>query len=1259
MRVDPSTFDAKNVAAAKSPRFVVKIEFAGTDVYLSSHDDITGIPSTHIAGVLQEPSISSQKLNPDQGRAEIGAASFTAIDAEGAVTTELRSRLVSGEGPRDKSCSFYLGYEDLDFSDFVLVGTQIIKNVAYDKGAYRFNCNDIQRSARKDIFQLAETTISATVEPADTTINVSSTAGFTRVYHGTSYTDAASSTVGYFKIKDEIVRYTGTTSTSFTGCTRGALGTTAGRYVADGATSAARREKVTEYVYLELPGPKLAYAILTGTLYDDTASLPDKWHLGIPATLVRTADFTGIGADLWDTADDAAGIVLRFEGIIKTDGKAFLELEVMRLLGLFMPVYADGTLGLRRMTGVLSDAAAVVTLDESNSITVGDLEHDMESLHNSFAVQWNWNGKDYTRLTSYIDATSAARHGVGDVMELKFKGLYGGRHTDALIFKTLDTIRDRYAAPPVRLRVDVLHSLNRIEVGDVVRVRHAMLRDFTQGGDSIDRSFEVQSVTVNHRTGAVSLDLFGSTERAEPSSPTTATSALPDAFYTGAGTDLATVMTITSGVVSGGPYTLAGGADLTASDSIWYYTGDLTIPAGVTVNISGNVQLRIRGYLTVNGTITGVGGGHAGVADNTSPSTVIDGTPGWVGNSRGHDGVRQSESLPTSIGYQTQPCATTQARYASFPYLALEVVGSALLGLPTDLRGTGGGPGGKVVPANELTLWKAGATGAAGGAGLCTITRGFGVGAGAVINLSGANSANPTPYSYTGNFLAPVDLYPGAGGPGGPGSYLCLIDGGLLSAPDLSGRFVSRVGVVGYPPGVFTQLEGPGFATFDPVADPFAGYLREPSVTSNLDLSYSCHRIQYIPAPETPEDDSDSIPPVTSLSVSGNTSGFVLSFEPAPGTPDGAIFEVWEYTAATPWANAIKRMEGATTAFFVPRGDTNTVYVWVRVRHRSASGKVIYSTTTPASSGQPAAAVATAGTYATATPSSVTGSAANASITTPSVTAALVGATATTYSWARVSGSTSISANSASAATTTFTGTSVGAGDTISAVFRCTINGTYTVDVAVSCTNTAAALAVTANPTSLSTSGGSSSLTTGSTTGTASGGAGGYSYAWTRVSGSTGISITSATSASTTFSATGLASGESRTATFRLTVTDSVSDTATADVSVTISRLAMSVSISPTSLYKQTLATSGTTAPATATGANGTPPYSYAWARVSGDVLTINSPSSAATTFTATGLPFSYAKSGTYRVTATDSSSPTPLTATADIVVTVENVNSD
>jgi hypothetical protein len=1076
VRTDPAAFAVKNLAPAKSPRFVVLIEFDAYNLYLSSHTDIEGVVgdggtlltelsdnllteagldldgdvAVHIAACLMEPSITSQKLNPDQGRAEIGAASFTVSDPSGALTTALRELLEGGEGLRGKLCRFYLGYQGLDFSDFQLVGTQIVKSASFDRGSYRVACNDVQRSARKDIFDLKTTTLSQSATDSDATLNVYSTAGFELLAHGSSYSDAASSLVGYIKVGEEVIRYTGTTPTSFTGCTRGVLGTTAAAYTVDSSTAASRRQKVTEYVYLELPGPKLAYAILTGELHGTSDTLPSGWHLAIDPELITLTDFTDIGLDLWDTTNDAKGILLRFEGLTKTDGKAFLETEICRLLGLYMPVYADGTIGIRRMTRVLSDATAVLTLDETNSVQVGELEHDMESLHNAFFVSWNWNGSDYTRATSYIDADSASIHGTSAPMSLKFKGLYGGIHTDAVVFKLLDSIRDRYSAPPQRLSVEVFHSLNRLEVGDVVRVHYQRVRDYAGPNDHIDRAFEVQSISVNHRTGSVSLDLFGSTSNGTSiESPTQSTSALPDAFYTATGTNLATVMTISSGVVSGGPYTLTGGTNLTSS--VWYYDGDLTIASGVTVNITGNVQIRVKGYLTHNGTISGVGGGLAGVVDNGT-ATVIAGNPGWVGNARGNDGICRVNITDDFVKIKTQPCALTQSKHAAFPYVQLEVVDDALNGLPTDLRGTGGGPGGKVVHENG-TYYANGGTGGTGGAGLCTISRGFGIGANGRIDLSGDSTSAPAAFDmmHEGN---DIEAYPGAGGAGGPGGFLCLIDGALLSVPDFAGRFVGRTGTVNPPASYTTALAGIEPEKWKRKNRPFAGYLANPDVISAMDYSFSAHRIQYVPASETETTEPDS------LAVSASSSTLTKAEDSA---------------AITSAAVGVSASRGSAPY---------------------------------------------------------------------------------TYAWTKVSGG-SITIDSAAAATTTFSVSGMTTGEVRSAVMRCTVTDSSSplnvasVDVTVTLTRTAISLALA--PTALSRAGSYSSQTTSGVTATASNGAGGYSYAWTKVSGDS-ITIGSASSASTTFSAVGLDHGEIRVATFRCTATDLAAATTTKDIVVTIHR---------------------------------------------------------------------------------------------------------
>lgn len=77
-------------------------------------------------------------------------------------------------------------------------------------------------------------------------------------------------------------------------------------------------------------------------------------------------------------------------------------------------------------------------------------------------------------------------------------------------------------------------------------------------------------------------------------------------------------------------------------------------------------------------------------------------------------------------------------------------------------------------------------------------------------------------------------------------------------------------------------------------------------------------------------------------------------------------------------------------------------------------------------------------------------------------------------------------------------------------------------------------------------------VTSNSVTATPAGGTGPYTYSWTKVSGASSISATSPTAATTTFSAL-VAKDSTVDAVWRVTVTDSLSATATADVVIELS----------------------------------------------------------------------------------------------------------
>lgn len=972
MRTDPVAFSSQNESASKKPRFVIEIEFDVESIYMTSHAGISGVPGVVMENVLRKPSAVSQRIVPDEGRSEIGSFSFSLVDLNSIFTEEIRAKLGDGKGLRGKKVRFWVGYArfvppegggfgsggfgeggfgegeegepgpESVFSEFQLFQTQIITGVSYDQGLYDIKCADITREQRADIFEPKRTTLRDTLTVAATTVPVYSTVGFQPVYHGPSYSDGPNGVYGYVKVDDEWVRYTGLTADSFTGCTRGVLNTKAVEHAVDAASDADRRPKVEEGIYLELPAAKIAYAILTGIIHgtSPTQTLPPHWHLGIDPDLVRLTDFTGIGTDLWDTSLDTSGFVVRFQGLSKIDGKKFLETELYMLLGCYSPIYSDGTIGLKRMNQVLADAAYVTVLDSRNIISHGALEHDMSSLHNRLQIDWNWNGDRFTRSTLFVDAQSIATNGPAPLKKLQFKGLHGSRHTEAIIRKRLDAFRDRYTSVPETTTVDVLSSLNRLEVGDIVRDRMRHVRDYAGATQDIDRSFEIQRRSCDYITGDVTLELFGSTAPASVEGPnnTGAGNALTDAFYNSAGTNLTAVTTIVVvggvGVIQAGTYNLTAGT--------YYYLGDLELSNGATLTINGTVQIRVRGFFTINGDIDGVGRGKAGQAGAGDINNRVAGLPGFLGNSRGMDGIVRNGGRVGILW--TWPCAMTAGSYSAFPYLDITVDGNSILGIPADLAGTSGGAGGKLgstgsANPSAATVVNQGGTGADSGAGLALVSRGLAFGASGAIDLSGDDSTATSPVTMLGQ-----SVYPGPGGSGAPGALLILLDGSSVFVPDLGGKFTAACGAVPVNGNPITSRRLDGRSAFS-APQPIAGYLDE-SMISSVDLSNVAYRIQYLPQEETPQDDDDRPPKPTVIEIDGGIG--YNSIRVTVASIDNAVVQYYS-SITNNRSDAVLSGEGQITEFRHELEYGEQRYYWVRLRRELPGGRSAFSDWLPAS----------------------------------------------------------------------------------------------------------------------------------------------------------------------------------------------------------------------------------------------------------------------------------------------------------------------
>lgn len=917
MRIDAANFATANQSPSKEPRYVIEVSFdsANTDLYyFTSHADAAlPVAALSIDGVVKGISGTSQNVTPEKALATIGTLSFQVVDFGDSIRTLQYDKQQLGKSLRGKRTRVYIGYAGLVWADYSLVTTQIISDVSYDKEAYNFNCADVQREARKDVFELGKTNLSQSLLIGETTVNVYATVAFVALEHSNSFSDAPSQTVYYFKIEDEIIRATGKTATSFTGCTRGVLNTKEVDHTVDASASEERRTLVTEYVYLELPPPKLAYAILTGILIGQGgATLPPTWHLGISTDYVRESDFSSIGSDLFDTADDSLGLVLRFAGLEKQDGKKFIEKELLLLTGTFTPVYGDGALGLKRMTQVLSKSGYSYLLDESNVVSHTKLLHDMNSMYNNIQIKWNWldSREEYSRTNTLIDSNSITVFGKAPQSKFSFRGLNGSRHSTETLSERFNSFRDRYTGPPLRISVTCLPSTNILEVGDTIRLSLPSINDYN-ADTPLDRTFEVQNVSVNWITGAVTFKLFGSSLESTEIASVTTDNVVPDAWYTSEGQNLATYIgggydaTTDYENISGVGHikatsTLNGNASLKNTAAIYYHDGDLVIDPDVILSFTDNIQLRVKGNLTINGSIDGAGAGLAGAPYRAtdrefgvSPLGPFKwenktlGTAGFIGTTQSGGGWYDPAPDRIAIFYSGQGWNTTGLNSVA-PKLTFENINGSVEGIPDDIRGTSGSTGRVTTLQWSNGGWAtmAGGAGGSGGGGLFVTARGVTFGASGNIDVSGGNGGDgdhfgsgPNESVFTTN---PPDFYAGSGAGGAPGAVYFAIDGISSPIPVLD----NVTACYGTTPVNGNAMVSPqqtvvsGGRLVSPTARPFYSYYTGVGCPA-ADLSGydGASRIAFVIGAEVPEEDPAAfvLSPPTTLVLSSGTADLLLN----------------------------------------------------------------------------------------------------------------------------------------------------------------------------------------------------------------------------------------------------------------------------------------------------------------------------------------------------------------------------------------------
>lgn len=189
---------------------------------------------------------------------------------------------------------------------------------------------------------------------------------------------------------------------------------------------------------------------------------------------------------------------------------------------------------------------------------------------------------------------------------------------------------------------------------------------------------------------------------------------------------------------------------------------------------------------------------------------------------------------------------------------------------------------------------------------------------------------------------------------------------------------------------------------------------------------------------------------ISNLNAFAMNDGVLLRWDNPSNYIAGVTFDVYEYTAATPFASATLIRNTAQSSITIEKMDTTVRYYWVAARLGTSVGAAY-----PASNGVAGGASAlSSGFRASASPTAAVHVGIGSSASTGNVVVTPVNGTPTyTYSWALHSGDGSTTISSSSAQTVHWSRTGMSVNNVYSSIWRCTVTdsgvGSTTVDVSV------------------------------------------------------------------------------------------------------------------------------------------------------------------------------------------------------------------
>lgn len=243
---------------------------------------------------------------------------------------------------------------------------------------------------------------------------------------------------------------------------------------------------------------------------------PPGWVIfqpGDDSTLINPNQYLDVLGFLRLRDTEFSGDWFEFQIQRPTDGKQFIEEQILKVLGLYLIVRPDGKLALKSMKAP-EDQIPVMALNQKN--VVGIPEISRQPIINVVSVKMNVeNGgvttaaRAYDFQVTFEQRESLTRYNQIFQQQIEATGLvlpYGGMMRAQMI---ADRIFRRHAFAPPVYKVKAFLSALTVELGDYVWLNHPLVADFQTGKMGLSNVVcEVIGKSPNYAQGNIQLDLL-------------------------------------------------------------------------------------------------------------------------------------------------------------------------------------------------------------------------------------------------------------------------------------------------------------------------------------------------------------------------------------------------------------------------------------------------------------------------------------------------------------------------------------------------------------------------------------------------------------------------------------------------------------------------------------------------------------------------------------------------------------------------------